>query len=59
MLDLQEYIENKILKLATLKSSACLNTQVLKEEHDEALNDTKENGKTETIEEPDKLCQTL
>ena len=39
-----------ILKLSTLKISACLNIQKLREEHNEALNYTKENGKTETIE---------
>ena len=30
-----------------------------REEHDEVLNATKENGTSETIEEPDKLSQTL
>ena len=40
----------KILKLSTLKSSTRLNIQRLREENDEALNDAKENGTTETIE---------
>ena len=31
----------------------------MSEEHDKALNDTKENGTTENIEELDKLGQTL
>ena len=33
--------------------------QQLREEHDEALNSAKDIGTTETIEELDKLCQTL
>ena len=37
-------------KLATLKSSARFNMHQLREEHDEALNATKHNGTTETIE---------
>ena len=48
-----------ILKLATLKISACLNMQWLKEEHDKELNSAKENGTTETIKELDRLCQIL
>ena len=59
MLDLQEIMDKTILKLATLKSSACLNIQRLREEHKEALNSAKNNGTTETIEELDKLCQTI
>ena len=49
----------KILRLATLKSSARLNLQGLREEHDEILNAAKNNGTTETIEELDKLRQIL
>ena len=33
--------------------------QKLREEHDEALNNTKDGGTTETIEELDKLHQNL
>ena len=33
--------------------------QWLREEHDKELNAAKDNGTTETIEEPDKLCQIL
>ena len=58
MLDLQERMDKKIVKLATLKSSASLNTKLLREEHNEALNTTKDNGPTETIEEIEKLRQT-
>ena len=49
----------EIIKLASLKSSTRLNIQKLREEHDKYLNATKENGTTETIEEPDKLRQIL
>ena len=59
MLALQERMEKKILKLSTLKSYAHLNMQQLREEHDEALNATNDNGTTETIEELHKLRQTL
>ena len=46
-------------KLATLKRPAGLNMQLLREEHDEALNSSKDNGTTETIEELENLRQTL
>ena len=46
-------------KLATLKISACLNMKRLIEEHNEALNDVKDNVTTENIEELDKLCHIL
>ena len=59
VLDLQERMDKTILKLATLKSSARLNMQRLREEHNEALNAAKDNGATETIEELDKLRQVL
>ena len=59
MLDSQERMGKKILKPATLKSSDHLNMQQLREEHDKGLNDAKENGTTENIEELDKLCKTL
>ena len=49
----------KILKLSTLKSSACLNMQQLREQHDEALNADKDNVTIETIEQIDKLIQVL
>ena len=38
-----------------MKSSAHLNMQQLREEHEKALNSAKDNGTTETIEELDKL----
>ena len=44
----------KILKIPTR-----LNMQRLKEEQDEALNDAKENGTIENIEEIDKLRQIM
>ena len=47
------------LNLSTLKSSTYLNMQQKIEEYDKAMNDTKENGKTETIEELDKLSHIL
>ena len=56
---LKEKTDKTILKLATLKISTNLNMQRLREEHDEALNFSKDNGTTETIEELDKLCQTI
>ena len=59
MLDLKEHTDKIIPKVATLKSSTHLNMQQLREEHDEALNASKDNGTAETIEELDKLCQTL
>ena len=46
-------------KRATLKSSVCLNKQVLREEHDEAMNTTKDNGTTYTIVEIEKLHQNV
>ena len=46
----------KILKLSTLKRYARLNMQHMREGNGEALNATKDNGTTETIEEPDNLC---
>ena len=52
-------MEKIILKIETLKSFTLLNMQRLREEHDEALNAAKANGTTETIEEIDKLSQTL
>ena len=56
---LQEHIGIIILKLPTLKISVGLSIQWLREEHDEELNATKDNGLTETIEEHDKLCQIM
>ena len=47
------------LNLSTLKSSTYLNMQQKIEEYDKAMNDAKENGKTETIEELDKLSHIL
>ena len=52
------YLQKKN-KLATLKSFILLNMQLLREEHDEALNAAKDHGTTETIEFRDKLRQTL
>ena len=46
-----------ILKLSTLKISASLNMQRLREEHNKELHDAKDEGPTETIEEIDKLRQ--
>ena len=48
-----------IQKLATLKISARLNMQWLREEHDKDLHTAKDNGTTENIEELDKLCQIM
>ena len=48
-----------ILRLATLKISAHLNIQWLREDHDKELNSAKDKGTTETIEELDKLCQIM
>ena len=59
MIDLQERMDRIILKVAPLKSSARLNMQQLVEVHDEVMNDSKDNGTTETIEELYKLRQTL
>ena len=59
MISLQELMGKKILKIATLKSSACLNMQRLREEHDKALNAAKKNGTTEIIKELDNLHQIL
>ena len=53
MLGFQEQMVKK-LKLATLKSSARLNMQVVREYHYKALNGARENGITENIEELDK-----
>ena len=52
-------MDKTILKISTLKSSAHLNMKLLKGEHYEALNATKKNGTTKTIEENDKLIQNL
>ena len=59
LLNLQERMGKIILKLATLKISACLNFQLLREDHDKQLNAAKYNGTIETIEELDKLCQIM
>ena len=59
VLDLHEQMGKTILKLGTLKISECLNIQKLIEEHNEALNASKDNGTTETIEELYKLRKTL
>ena len=59
VIDSQERMVKTILKLATLKTSSCFNMQQLREEHDKALNNAKENGTTETIEELDKLRQIM
>ena len=59
VLDFQESMDKIILKIAILKSSTRLNMQQLIEEDDEALSATNDNGKTENIEELDKLSQTL
>ena len=45
--------------MSTLKISACLNTQWLREEHNKSLNAAKEIGTSENIEELDKLRQVL
>ena len=55
VIDLQEHMDKKPLKQATLKSPDHLNIQRLREEHDAELNANKENGTIETIEELDKL----
>ena len=49
VLSLQELMVKKP-KLSTLKRSSHLNMQQLGEEHNEAMNDAKYNGTTETIE---------
>ena len=59
VLDLQVLIDNTIIELSTLKSFAHLNMEILGEEHDEALNATKDNGTTKTIEELEELRQTM
>ena len=59
MIDFQEHMDKKLLKISTLKISTRLNMQKLREEYNEALNSAKENGTTETIEELDKLSQTI
>ena len=59
MINLIEQMGKKILKLSTLKSSFLLNIQQLREEQDKVLNSDKDNGKTETVEELDKLRQIL
>ena len=53
----QECMDKK--KLETLKSSTSLNMKQLREEQNELLNYTKDNGTTETIEELDKLRQNM
>ena len=58
-LNAQEQMGRTIVKLATLKISVGLNMQLMIEEHDEALNAAKNNSTTETIEELEKLRQTL
>ena len=59
VIDFQEHMDKKLLKISTLKISTRLNMQKLREEYNEALNSAKENGTTETIEELDKLSQTI
>ena len=59
VLNFQERMGKIILKLATLKISACLNMQRLREEPNGELNYAKDNGTTETIEELDKLFKIL
>ena len=44
MLNFQEYMDNIILKLETLKISARLKMQWLREEHDKYLNAAKDNA---------------
>ena len=46
-------------KLATLKSSTCLNLYLLRKEHDESINAARDNCTTETSEKLEKLRQTL
>ena len=46
-------------KLANLKSFVLFNMQLLREEHDEALNAAKDNSTLEIIEQLDELRQTL
>ena len=48
-----------IPKIAALKISVRFNMQRLIEEHDNVLNAAKDNGTTETIEELEKLRQTM
>ena len=45
--DLKYHMDKTILKIATLKRSAHLNMYQPREEHDEALNATKDNGAIE------------
>ena len=59
VLGFQEPMDKTILKLTTLESPECLNIQIVREEHDGALNAAKDNGTTETIEELDRFRQTL
>ena len=59
VLDLKGRMEKIILKLSTLKSTACLNMQILREEHDGVLNAANKNGTAETIEELYRLSQNL
>ena len=59
MVYLQELKDKTILKLVTLKRNASLNMQWQREEHVEALNASKNNGTTKTIEELDKLHQNM
>ena len=59
MIYLQEYMEQKILKLSTLKRSTRFNMHRLREERNEVLNAAKYNSTTETIEELDKLRQIM
>ena len=49
VVDLQELMDKTILKPAALNRSAHFNMQKLREEHDKSLDDTKDNGTTETI----------
>ena len=59
MIDFKEHAENKNSKTSKPEELCHLNMQQLREEHDKALNAAKENNTTETIEEIDKLHQTL
>ena len=59
MLNLQDHMDRKKLKSATLQSYIHLSMQRLREEHYEALDVTKDNSTTETIEELDNLSQNL
>ena len=49
MLGFKELMDKTIIKPANLKRSDHLNIQQLREEHNEVLNDAKDNDTTETI----------